>query len=73
MIWNKFLRCVHVYIVEEEDKRGTLEIELVAKEEKRRDKKNKQEGNSLMMMSFDDVHITLAFYLVTTMNPLVLR
>jgi len=42
MIWSKFLSgdvVDHVHIVEGEDDRGTLEIELDAKEEKRRDKK----------------------------------
>jgi len=55
MIWSKFLSgdvVDHVHIVEGEDDRGTLEIELDAKEEKRRDKKQ-TEGNSLMMMSSD--------------------
>lgn len=42
MIWNKFLSgdmVDHVHIVEDEDERGTLEIELAAKEDKRRDTK----------------------------------
>jgi len=42
MIWNKFLSgdaVDHVHTVEEDDDRGTLEVDLVAKEEERRDKK----------------------------------
>ena len=42
MIWSKFLSgdiVDHVHIVEEDDDRGTVEVQLVAKEEKRKDEK----------------------------------